>query len=590
MCKWILSSLLILLAGILGAQNIAINPTGNAPHPSAMLDISSPDKGVLIPRLANHATIAAPATGLLVFNTTTSTFWFYNGTQWIEITFPVAEIRDADGDTWVTVENTPDEDIIRFGAQSATDQMRFDGKTLHWQNSSIYIGEQSGAAGSGANNTYLGYQTGTSVTTGVANTLVGSLAGTALTSADNNVIMGSYAAENLSAGKENVIFGSQAGRNATNTDENVFIGFKSAFNVTTAKFNTFLGFNTGFNVTTGQANTYLGHGAGMRNATGQYNVAIGHYANGESGSSIGKENVFIGVYSGRYTNSNANVMIGHRAGEFNVSNWNNTFVGYRSGQGVSTSANQYPGLNNSFFGFQSGTKCMDCHENTFIGSQAGENISNGSGNTILGRQAGFSITSGSGNILIGYYAGNFLSASASNRLVIANNSSFEDVLIYGDFATNRVGINTVFPDATLTVDGVASKTGSQVWAVYSDRRVKKDIAEFSDGLELVLQLNPITYKYKENSGYSDLTTEYVGFIAQEVEQVAPYMVSLYDDSEGPSGLTDKRVLDEGALTKILVNAIQEQHAHIESLEERIARLEQMILQNNPPVVSEVTAK
>ena len=58
------------------AQNIAINQTGNLPDTSAMLDVSSTNKGFLAPRMttAQQNTIPLPATGLLIFNTTDNGF------------------------------------------------------------------------------------------------------------------------------------------------------------------------------------------------------------------------------------------------------------------------------------------------------------------------------------------------------------------------------------------------------------------------------------------------------------------------------------------------------------------------------------
>ena len=59
------------------AQNIGI---GGTPHPSAMLDITSTNKGILIPRMttAQRLLIAMPATGLLVYDTNTNSFWCYD--------------------------------------------------------------------------------------------------------------------------------------------------------------------------------------------------------------------------------------------------------------------------------------------------------------------------------------------------------------------------------------------------------------------------------------------------------------------------------------------------------------------------------
>ncbi len=68
------------------SQNVGIGT--NSPHASAQLDVSSTGKGLLIPRLTStqRMAIAAPANGLLVYETTSSSFWFYNGTVWTQIT------------------------------------------------------------------------------------------------------------------------------------------------------------------------------------------------------------------------------------------------------------------------------------------------------------------------------------------------------------------------------------------------------------------------------------------------------------------------------------------------------------------------
>lgn len=68
------------------AQNIAINTSGVAAHASAALDITSTSKGVLVPRMtsAQRQAISSPANGLLVFDTTTGSFWFY-ASGWTEL-------------------------------------------------------------------------------------------------------------------------------------------------------------------------------------------------------------------------------------------------------------------------------------------------------------------------------------------------------------------------------------------------------------------------------------------------------------------------------------------------------------------------
>ena len=67
---------------MLWAQGVGINNA--TPHASAMLDIVSNNKGLLIPRIttAQRTAIAAPATGLLVYDTTLNLFYYYDGTAW----------------------------------------------------------------------------------------------------------------------------------------------------------------------------------------------------------------------------------------------------------------------------------------------------------------------------------------------------------------------------------------------------------------------------------------------------------------------------------------------------------------------------
>ena len=83
--KFIFLLLLIYISsGVLNGQNVAINNTGALPNSSALLDISSTNKGFLIPRMthAEMLAIAAPATSLLVYSTTDLCFYFYTGAAW----------------------------------------------------------------------------------------------------------------------------------------------------------------------------------------------------------------------------------------------------------------------------------------------------------------------------------------------------------------------------------------------------------------------------------------------------------------------------------------------------------------------------
>lgn len=84
----------------ISGQSVAINSTGSTPHPAAILDISSQDKGILIPRMtsAERLAIVNPPSGLLVFDETARSFWFYNA-GWHEFVSS-GDLGDAGGDLY----------------------------------------------------------------------------------------------------------------------------------------------------------------------------------------------------------------------------------------------------------------------------------------------------------------------------------------------------------------------------------------------------------------------------------------------------------------------------------------------------------
>jgi hypothetical protein len=85
MQKQVLAFLLIfqlVAVSKLYSQNIAVNATGSLPDTSAVLDVSSTSKGLLLPRMTTTqvSAITLPATGLIIFNTTINAFEVNIGT------------------------------------------------------------------------------------------------------------------------------------------------------------------------------------------------------------------------------------------------------------------------------------------------------------------------------------------------------------------------------------------------------------------------------------------------------------------------------------------------------------------------------
>ena len=95
----------ITLFAIFGNTNaqVAINTDGSSADASAMLDVKSTAKGMLVPRMtkSQRDAVSAPATGLMIYQTdNTAGFYFYNGTSWVTIGAELVSINDlSDGAT-----------------------------------------------------------------------------------------------------------------------------------------------------------------------------------------------------------------------------------------------------------------------------------------------------------------------------------------------------------------------------------------------------------------------------------------------------------------------------------------------------------
>ena len=183
-----------------------------------------------------------------------------------------------------------------------------------------------------------------------------------------------------------------------------------------------------------------------------------------------------------------------------------------------------------------------------------------------------------GETAIGLYNTTYTPASATNwdssdRLFVVGNGTTSttrsDAMVI--LKNGNTGIGTSNPSYTLTVNGTAAKPGGGSWTATSDKRLKKNISPYTDGLEQVLAIRPVKYQYNELAG-TDTEVEYVGVIAQELQTVAPYMVGNFD-LDG----TEYLDVDNSAMTYMLINAVKEQQQMINEQNEKIAELTRMLL-------------
>jgi len=169
----------------------------------------------------------------------------------------------------------------------------------------------------------------------------------------------------------------------------------------------------------------------------------------------------------------------------------------------------------------------------------------------------------SGGTLIGT---DLLIPAGSATSVLNITSSFSPTPVATFTRTGNVGIGTSTPGFKLEVNGTAGKPGGGTWTATSDARLKHQVIPYNDGLKELMAIKPVRFHYNEVSGY-DTKPEYIGVIAQQLKEVAPYMIST-------SKRNDKEYLnvDNSAMTYMLINAVQEQQKMIVELKKEIEDL------------------
>ncbi len=239
-------------------------------------------------------------------------------------------LSDADGDTRIQTEATPDEDSIRFEI-AGIEQWIMTGNRLEPRNSgnSIFIGKNAGLN----DNMFLG-----------SNIYIGNGAGESGITSSRNVAIGVGALNLNTSYGENTAIGSEALRDNVSGAGNVAVGSSALRDHQTGGLNVAIGGAALELDTSGYWNTAIGNAALRANFTGYHNVAIGKDANRDGD---GSENVAIGVESLRLNSASSNVAIGKRSMYLNSAGINNTVIGHEAGRNGT-------GNNNILIGFQAG--------------------------------------------------------------------------------------------------------------------------------------------------------------------------------------------------------------------------------------------
>ena len=265
-------------------ENVGIGTT--KPDQSALLDLSSQSKGLLIPRMSleQRGTIQNPANGLMVYQTDfLSGFYYFDGKNWSPLTSVTNTNSVADANNWGLLGNAGTSAATNFiGTTDAVDLVFKVG------------GQKSGLLQSAApNSTFFGYQSGIS-STGTDNVGIGNYSLTSNGAGSRNTAIGMHALRSNVIGDDNLAFGRAALYNSNGGSNNSAIGSAALFSNTTGSNNLAIGTNAMYLNQTGSSNVAIG-ASSLFQVTGDYNIGIGRSAGSNKN---GSGNIYIGYTSG----------------------------------------------------------------------------------------------------------------------------------------------------------------------------------------------------------------------------------------------------------------------------------------------------
>ena len=409
-------------------------------------------------------------------------------------------LADADNDTKIQVEESSDEDIIRFDL-GGTEFMRLDNGRIEMVNTggSVFIGEEAGENDdySDNRNIFIGYQAGYENTSGYQNVNVGYQTGYDNTTGYFNTFLGTYSGSSNTTGIENAFVGAYAGKINTTGSFNTFLGTHSGVVNTTGGGNTFVGYISGVSNTTGEYNVYLGNRAGQHNSTGSNNIFLGYSAGyNETGSnklyiesSITTSPLIYGEFDNDLLQINGTLNI-NNAFSFPTSdgtsnqflttdgsgtlNWTDFSLGNLIDADGDTKIQVEKSSDEDIIRFDlGGTEFMRLdngrieilntgnsvfigegaganddysdNDNVFIGYQSGNSNTTGVENTFIGYRSGNSNTTGGDNAFVGHNAG-YNNETGSDNVFLGTNTGYKNTGSDNVFLGRSAGYNNTGSD------------------------------------------------------------------------------------------------------------------------------------------------
>ena len=331
------------------------------------------------------------------------------------------------------------------------------------------------------------------------------------------------------------------------SNSNISFGLYALNPATTGSYNNALGYYSLGQNTTGTYNNALGMYSLRVNTTGAGNNAIGYYSLGSN--STGNYNSAYGYQSLQYTTGSNNIGIGYNSAVPTTSGSNQMSIGnsiYGLNINDGNASNDLIGI-----GVSAPTEALDVNGNARIRSVYTNNgaatdrvvVADTNGNIkTIDRSMINNIYTADGTI-------------TGNRIVTLNG---------GNIRFAKTG--TAITGSLMEVDGKIKTTAVNL---NSDARLKEKVANINQETSFLNNLRPVSYywnaKGKEKGG--DNSLQY-GFIAQEVEKIAPNLVNT--DADGYKSVNYIQVIP------VLVKSLQDHALELQKEKEKNNQQEQRI--------------
>ncbi|GAB3512070.1 hypothetical protein [Emticicia fontis] len=222
------------------AENVGIGTT--KPDRSAILDLSSTSKGLLIPRmtLAQRGKITNPASGLMIFQTDyVPGFYYFDGSEWksmvaTNIGKSLRENSVASDATWSINGNSGTNADYHFIGTTDSTSLAFRVNSfrsgfIDYKYGNTYFGYRAGYRSIGFNSVAIGAYALHEVSMGLNNIAIGYQALPNNQTGSDNVAVGTSALFFNVVGSQNIALGTQAGQKSVG-DGNIFIGNNAGVN------------------------------------------------------------------------------------------------------------------------------------------------------------------------------------------------------------------------------------------------------------------------------------------------------------------------------------------------------------------------